>query len=449
IEVPADAWFSWNVDAKDVITAPPETYAKAKIVVNYGDVIGNVRYHDGSVMSLADWFAFWPLRFERANPASSVYDESYAPSFETFRTNFRGQRLVSESPLVMEYYSNYTTLEAEDMVTSGESARALPYLGTTALNGWPDYPWHVVAVGMKAEDDGSLAFSSAKSKAKNIEWMNYLAGTSLPILKAALDDAEVNDYRPLLVSQYASAEEAVDRYGKLADWYNTQGHFWVASGPFYLDLADFTAHIAVAKAFRDYTYAADRWAWLASPPIPESSVELPEIVAGMAGNIVPGVEATFTLNLMTEGQPYQNSRIDFVKYLVIDTAGNVITDGEAVAGAEGEWAITLTESHTADMMEGTYTLLTIALSKDVALPGTLETPFSVSLGAVLSYFNTILDQREAQTNAAISALETTLTDEVSQLQGVVSSLQTSAYAAIAVAIIGILVAIYSIFAKKT
>ena len=435
IEVPTDAWYDWDVKNKKIITAPPGTYAKAKVTINYGDVIGKVKYHDGSVMSLADWFAFWPLPFERANPESSIYDESYVPAFESFRTNYQGQRLISTHPLVIEYYVNYSNPEAE-------------FIATYAAE-WPNMPWHAVAVGMKAEEEGTLAWTSSKSKANNVEWMNYIGGTSIPLLKNALATVKAEGYRPLLASEYATAEEAAERYNKLTDWVNAKGHFWVCNGPFYLELADFSAHTAVVKAFRDYRWKADRWAWLSSPPIPEGSVVLPEIVAGMPGNIVPGVSATFTLNLQIAGNPYPNNKIDFVKYLVLDSAGNVITSGNAVPGAEGEWAITLTQSVTAEMREGTYTLMTIALSKDVAMPGIINTPFTVTLGGVLSYFNTVLEQREAQLNAALSALQATQAEQTAQLQSAISSLQTTVYAAIAVAVISLLIAIYAVVTKKS
>ena len=169
----------------------------------------------------------------------------------------------------------------------------------------------------------------------------------------------------------------------------------------------------------------------------------------MPGNVVPGVSATFKLNLQIAGKPYPNKKIDFVKYLVLDSAGNVVTSGDAAPEAEGEWVIALIPSVTAEMREGTYKLMTIALSKDVAMPGIIETPFTVTLGGVLSYFNMVLEQREAQLNAALSALEATQAEQMAQLQATISSLQTSLYAAIGVAVVSLLVAVYAIVAKRS
>ncbi|MEM3906611.1 MAG: ABC transporter substrate-binding protein [Nitrososphaerota archaeon] len=251
IPVPTDAWYDWDTIRNQVVYAPESTYAKAKITINYGSPIGSVKYHDGSVMSLADWVAMWPLKFARANPSSPLYDESCLGDYEAFRRNFRGQRIISTDPLIIEYYTNYTQREAEFMVS---------YVAE-----WPNMPWHAVAIGVKAEEEGLLAFSSSKAGVKGVPWMNYLDGESLSVLSSILSEALETQYRPLLASQYATAEEASTRYQNLVEWYGSHGHFWVASGPFYLYSLSFQDDTATLKAFREYTYRADRWLWLSQP----------------------------------------------------------------------------------------------------------------------------------------------------------------------------------------
>jgi len=251
ISVPQDAWYSWDAQNKKIIYAPENVHAKAKVVVNYGYPLGLVKYHDGTTMTLADWVAMWPLKFERADPVSPLYDESYLGQFEEFRRNFRGMRILSTSPLVIEYYTNYTHWEAEFIVS---------YVAE-----WPSIPWHAVALGVKAEEEGRLAFSSHKAEAKGVPRANYIAGESLDILWEELNEALATGYRPLLASEFASQEEAVERYSRLAEWYNAHGHFWVSSGPFFLDTLGYASDKAVLKAFREYPYKADRWAWLTQP----------------------------------------------------------------------------------------------------------------------------------------------------------------------------------------
>jgi len=184
-------------------------------------------------MSLADWLVGWPLTFARADNSRPLYDESYVPNFEQWRQMFQGWRIVSQSPLVIEYYVNYTSVDAELIVSSFAS--------------WPTNPWHMLAIGIRAEEKGLLAFSADKADAKNVEWTNYIGGPSLEVLSRMLNESQTEGYIPFkeFMSKYVSVDEAKARYSALQSWYKAHGHFWVSNGPFYLDKADFNAHIAV------------------------------------------------------------------------------------------------------------------------------------------------------------------------------------------------------------
>ncbi len=431
VEVPTDAWYAWNYTTKKLETAPSGTYAKAKIVVNYGDILGKVKYHDGSVMSLADWFALWPFGQERVNPNSTLYDESAIPGYNTWRRNFRGLKIVSEHPLVVEYYTNYTNQEAEFMAIWA--------------TGWPNTPWHVTAIGIYAESHNmGVAFSADKADKMKAEWMNYIGGPSLGILKKALDECLKEGYIPFKewASKYITPEEAKQRYQNLEKWYEEHHHFWVASGPFYLDSVNFQAHQVVLKAFRDYTFKADRWSWLSEPPIPESTVKVPE-------NVVPGLDTTFKVQLSYKGKPYPNDRIEFVKYLLLDSRGNVLLSGEASPAEEGIFEVKLNSTQTAKLTPGTYRIMTIALSKDVATPSTKETPFTVI--PQISYFQALVSETQSQLNAKVSSLENTLTQtqsKLSSLESSIAGLQSILYAALGLAVVAIIIAIYAIFAGK-
>ena len=323
------------------------------------------------------------------------------------------------------------------------------------------------AIGVKADEEGLLAYSASKADLLDIEWMNYIGGPSLSILSDVLDDAIATGYVPFNdYEDLVTPEEATARYQNLKDWYEEKNHFYVSYGAYYLDQADYVAHTAVVKAFRDYPYKADRWDWLSSPPIPESDATVPDFV-------IPGLDASFTLDLSFEGSPYSNDRIDFVKYMVIDSAGELKIVGEAEPTAtEGQWTMELEGVQTDGLSTGSYNLVTIALSKDVAMPGTAETPFIVI--PLVSYFQSILATAEAEFAMDIAELESTLEDtqgttaeiqdsitdlqdaidaidiptDVSGLADKISSLQTTTYLAIGAAIIAILIAAYAFMTKK-
>lgn len=443
IIVPSDAWYGWDTENQEVTNPPEGTTARVKVTVNWGDVIGNVNFHDGTAISLADFLATWPLDFEQADENSPYYDEATVSDFQQFREVFKGMKVVSESPLVIEYYTDYINNEAEFILTS-TSVIARPGLRWR----WPETPWQVKAIGMKAELDDRLAFSADKAEKLDVEWMNYIGGPSLSIFDEIVNEAITTPFIPFgeFGEQYITETEATARYQSLKDWYDEYNHFFIGTGPFYLEQVDFTGHSAVIKANRDYTFLADRWAYLAEPPIPVVSTDVPD-------SIVPGIEATFTINLDRDGEAYPNDRMDFLKYLILDSQGNLVTYGEATSVVEGEWEARLTPEETAGMTAGSYRIQTIAMSKDVAVPGKSDTPFVVI--PAVSYFQSLLSQSQSQLESRIAELETTL----EQTQQAVTELQeqeptqptapsnTLTYVAVIIAVAAIVVAAYSYMKK--
>jgi peptide/nickel transport system substrate-binding protein len=318
-----------------------------------------------------------------------------------------------------------------------------------------------MAIGIKAESEGLLAFSADKSEELDVEWMNYIGGPSLPILENVLQEAMDTEWIPFenVLKDYVSSEDIQTRYQNLKNWYDDKGHFKVAGGQFYLDQVDFVGHSAVIKAFREYPFKADKFSRLAEPPIPTSSVEVPE-------NVIPGLGAIINYDLSYEGEPYANDRMELAKYLVLDSLGNVITVGNAEPIAEGEWIIGLDSTETARMTAGAYNLVTIALSKDVAMPGVVETPFVV-MPDLLTYVDALLAQRDAEISTEIEQLESSIADNtqalgelkdsvesieiptgIEELESKISSLNTTTYAALAVGVIAVLVAAYGFISKK-
>ena len=58
-------------------------------------------------------------------------------------------------------------------------------------------------------------------------------------------------YAPTL-GQFISADEAQARWNNLADWYDQKGHFWVGTGPLYLERAYPVEKIVHLKRNPDY-----------------------------------------------------------------------------------------------------------------------------------------------------------------------------------------------------
>ncbi|MBC7220373.1 ABC transporter substrate-binding protein [Candidatus Bipolaricaulota bacterium] len=257
IKVPADAWIDWDAEKQVFITVgekyPDGLTAKRKSVVYYPASLYDVPLHDGSKISIGDFVLGMILSFDLGKPESAIYDEAQVSALESFLASFRGVKIVSENPLVIETYSDVYTLDAELAISTW-----FPY-----YDQGPGF-WHALALGIMAEANKELTFSEDKSELLNVEWMDYTKGPSLPILAKYLDEALATGYIPYAptMGKYVTAAEAKARYENLKAWYEKMGHFWVASGPFYLEKAYPTEKIIVLKRFEDYPYDLSKFQFL-------------------------------------------------------------------------------------------------------------------------------------------------------------------------------------------
>ncbi|MBS7649329.1 ABC transporter substrate-binding protein [Candidatus Bathyarchaeota archaeon] len=427
ITVPTDAWYDWNPVNQEIIYAPPGTTAKTKTVVYYDENLFNMKFHDGSKFSLADMVFSYILTFDRAKPESPVYDESYIPTFEAFREYFKGFKIISEDPLIIEYYSDAVYLDAE-------------YIANTAAGAfYTDYaygpgPWHTVAIGWLAEAENKLAFSVDKADALGIEWMNFIAGPSLQILSDSLSKA-INEktipYKKVL-SQYISEAEAIQRYNNLKAWYESKGHFLVGNGPFYIERVDPTARILVLKAFREHIDPADKWLKFSKPMIPEVKIT-------SVPTITPGLSAEIPLSVTFEGQPYKVTDINYLKYIITSPTATLVGVAEPVK--DGEWKIKLKPEETSLLTAGTLNIEVIAVSKLVGMPA--STAATATVMSETEFLMGELAKTRADYEAKISDLRTrvdALSSKIDALSSTVNTLMGVAAVAIVIAIAAIVFA---------
>ncbi|MEM0327275.1 MAG: ABC transporter substrate-binding protein [Thermoproteota archaeon] len=423
IEVPTNVIYGWDTKNNTYVFVKPNTFATTKVVAVYDTNLGT--YHDGTPISVEDFIGLPALGFERVDPNSTLYDPSAVPNFESWRSWFIGSRIVNLNPLTIEYYGNY-------------SNPIDPSLTAASYIGWPNFPWDLMEITRLAEEHGELAYSQYKATNKSIEWMNLIGGPSLSILEKWLDWAIQNKYVPEDLKKEAAfygiqitPEEAVARYQALKNFYQTYGHFYVASGPFFLYKVDFAAHQAVIKAFRNYPYKADKFAFLTTPPIPEVSTSVPS-------QVVPGLQTVINVTLSYKGQPYPSNKVQYVKYLVTDPYGNMVAKGDANFVSEGSYTITLDPQLTGSFTPGTYTVLVIATSTEVAIPATLTTPFTVI--PAIAYFQTLVNSMQAALSGRLSGIESSVTS----LSSSVDSLKSSLSLAYGLAILSLLIAIAAV-----
>jgi peptide/nickel transport system substrate-binding protein len=267
IQVPLDAWADWDAVTQKFLTVrdrfgPSGTTAIRETKAYFPKDIFETPLHDGSTLSVGDFLMSAILNFDRAKPASALYDEGYVAEFDAWMSQFKGVKFTTDDPnygLIVEFYSDACLLNAELMCT---------YTSTF----FPTYSqgpgmWHTLALAAMAEEDGELAFGSAKADQIEGEWTSFIAGPSIPILKSKLDSAKASNYIPFepTMGDYITEEEAEARWTNLSAFYEAYKHFWVASGPFILFKAFTTEKVIQLKRFEAYPDPMNRWDFLLEP----------------------------------------------------------------------------------------------------------------------------------------------------------------------------------------
>ncbi|MFN2186483.1 MAG: ABC transporter substrate-binding protein, partial [Anaerolineae bacterium] len=363
IVVPDDAWADWDAANQVWITAGERftetATALSKVTMYYeDDFFDKITWHDGSPFTLADMVMFMIIQFDLAKPESANYDEAQVPSFESFMSSFKGWKIVSEAPLVIEYYTDAYGLDAENNVTNARAAYPSAY-------GQGQAAWHNLVPGLMADANAEAAFSPDKAEVNGVEWLSYIAGPSLEIMAGKLVSATEETYIPFepTLGNYITAEEAAQRYANLAEFYRRYGHFYIGTGPFFLQRAFPVEGNIILQHYDAYPDSADKWSQFQSAPIPEVAVDGPD-------RVTIGEEAVFDIFVDLGGEPYAADEIDMVKYLVFDAVGNLVEVGEGTLVEDGYYQATLGADLTGGLEAGSNQFAAIVVSKRALIPVT-------------------------------------------------------------------------------
>lgn len=356
-EVPEDAWADWDPVEQRFITVgekyPEGVNARRAVTTFYPENIQqDLRWHDGSNFSTADLVWAHIMSFDRAFEDSDFYDEAQVSSYESFMDTYRGLRIIDEDPITIEYYSDLYYLDAEWYIPS-----LFPYFAQG------QGAWHNMAIGYLAEVNEEVAYSASKADALEVEHLNMIGGPSLDIMENHLQQAMDEAFIPYenTLGEFISEEEALERYQNLYDWYQDKGHFWIGTGPYYLDAAYPVEGIVELARNEDYPFRADRWDMFVEPMIPEVGVTGP-------GAVRMGSDLTLDITVFFADEPYLSEDLDTVSVLVFDEADRLIDTVTAEMVEEGHWRAEISGDITSRLSFGSSTFETVVTSHRVAMP---------------------------------------------------------------------------------
>ena len=371
IVVPDDAWVDWDPVNQVFLTAAEvytqTTTALQKTVVHYPPELYQTQWHDGSNFSIGDIVMHMIMYFEPGKEESAIFDASLQARQNAFYQTFKGLRILSQDPLVIETYTDNYTLESEllDFIS-----QATWYPSESDIYPYGIASWHGIELGVLAEAAGELAFSPAKATELEVDRTNYIGGPSLQILAGHLVSATAESlipYAPTL-GQFVSEDEAAERWANLSEWYRKRGHFWIGTGPYYLEGVFPVEGTVIAKTNPDYIDSADRWSGFTTPKIAEVEIDGP-------GRVDSGSEATFDVYVSFQGEPYPLADIENVGYLVLDATGALAFGGDAEAVEDGLFRVTLSSDQTGGLESGASRLEVVVVSRVVAIPSSASFEF--------------------------------------------------------------------------
>ena len=369
ITVPADALIDWDAKAQKFISVgtkfPSGVTAKIKSVVTYpSDLFDTVKWQDGAPLSVADFVMPIIMTFDRANKDSPIYDEAAVPNFQSFQSSFKGFKIASTSPLTIEYYT--------DLYYSDAELDAVSLWPTSPLGLSGENSWDVLAISNDAEAKGELAYTADKATAAKVEQTSWVGGPSLAILAKHLDEDIASGavpYAPTL-GTYVTADQAKTRYNSLKAWYTVHSHFWIGTGPYYVDKVFLTEKTVTLKNNGWFTDPSDRWAKFATPKMAAAQLDGPS-------SVKVGDKVTFDVHVTYKGSAYANADIKQVKYLLYDPTGAVIASGDATAAEDGHYQIVLGSDVTAKLVAGSDKIEVAVVPIPVAIPAFTSMDFKV------------------------------------------------------------------------
>ena len=115
------------------------------------------------------------------------------------------------------------------------------------------------------------------------------------------------------------------------------------------------------KNNENFVDLADRWAEFSEPKVATTVLDGP-------GQVKAGDEAVFDVTVSFKDEPYLQSDVRRVKYILYDATGAVVTVGDAAAIADGQYQVTLDAATTSKLPTGSARIEVAVVPIPVAIP---------------------------------------------------------------------------------
>ncbi len=379
------------------------------------------KWHHNVTMNEVDVRHEIAMDWRRAFGDLSIQPNAISSSAKAFLSKYKGFEFIDDDTYVT--YIDFWHIDEPEIAANGVY--------------WPDLPWELHETLAQSMLDGNLAADEKDATALGVPWMDQTKGASLAIIEEKMNNLTALDHEPLGEEGMVSVTDAQARWAALQQWYSDTGHFFLSSGPFWLESFDTASWSFTLKAHRDgYPFRADYWEEYRFPKIPDVALKAPSTVFS-------GVPAVFAFTSVVAGSPYDDiTSIWFLKDL---TTGEIIEQGAGTQIGAGAYTVTLSADLTEELLFGNFELILVVSSADAAPPTIRRAAFLVLPST--AWFEGLVTATESALEGDITALETqqadltqSINDATAATQGLVLLVTTLAI----LAVISIVVAVVSV-----
>jgi peptide/nickel transport system substrate-binding protein len=338
LAVPSDA-LTWDVESKTWVPVEAGTEAVSKVTFDYSRYTGS-NWHHGQPITIADAVYSIAQVWDRSyDPEKARIETALAVTARPYLETFKGYRLTEDDQL--EVYVDYWHFEDNHIAQ---------YANPVSF----DMPWELkAAMDDLVFEQRRAAYSAPAAGRFSVPWISLVLRRDAGLVDRTLRQLARDEFVPPGVFEFGdrtlvSAEDAAARYEAAQEWFDDKEHLVISNGPFYLEQFNPPAQFAELIAFRDPTYPFK--------PGDHFLGEPPELFIGDINSevVVPGEDAVVTAKL--EGPGEINLR-----YLLLDPAtSEVVEQGDAEAGADGTYTVTISGDVTGSLFPGFYELFLAA-----------------------------------------------------------------------------------------
>ena len=222
--------------------------ANVKVTVKYTNNIFELKWHDGSAFSIADIVMSFITRTQLTDKKSALYDPYISQETGEEIANFRGFKVISAKPLVIEYYTDsYTTFVSDNINPL-----------------WIDYTngqqsWAMAAVANTINALKAANYTYGSSLDNESLYLDYLKGSSLDLLEQATTNLEEQSFIPYftILAHYITPEIANSQYNNILEFYNQYRHFHIGIGPYMITNVDALTPTLTLSRFNGLTVPSD------------------------------------------------------------------------------------------------------------------------------------------------------------------------------------------------